>query len=189
MDDCVDAILWISHHAPEYDIDKSRIALSGFSAGGNLALAAALRLHEIQKGTTAAETKLAGIVAFNPSVNWTQTRAERPASNAISEIKAFIPPSLYKLYDDSYLYPKPLDMSSPYLSPGLAADELLIKALPEKIMLYSCGWDMLLVEVETFRKRLSNLGKVVGGMKMPEVAHTWDKIRRERRYTRTLSRS
>ncbi|EXJ88341.1 hypothetical protein A1O1_05271 [Capronia coronata CBS 617.96] len=44
VDDCVDSILYVQDHAAELHIDPSNLALSGFSAGGNLAFSAPLRL-------------------------------------------------------------------------------------------------------------------------------------------------
>jgi putative ergosteryl-3beta-O-L-aspartate hydrolase len=35
IEDCVDAILWLCKYADEYNLDKIRFVLSGFSAGGN----------------------------------------------------------------------------------------------------------------------------------------------------------
>ncbi|KAK9323667.1 alpha/beta-hydrolase [Lipomyces orientalis] len=176
IDDGVDAILWIWEHADELNLDRTRIALSGFSAGGNLSFAVALKLHGlVQKRIPAVEIQLLGIVAFYPSVDWTQTRAERTASNLISRQKSPIPEGMYKFFDASYLYPQPIDMGSPYLSPGLASEELLVAALPDRLMVYSCEWDQLLVETEKFRKRLQGLGKKVGGRMVVGQAHAWDK--------------
>lgn len=44
VDDSVEALLYIASHAPELHIDPSNVALSGFSAGGNLAFTVPLRL-------------------------------------------------------------------------------------------------------------------------------------------------
>ena len=183
IEDGVAAILWVWEHAEEYSLDKSRVIISGFSAGGNLSFTVPMRLYseleerKKQSRPLAASQsgKLAGILAFYPSVNWTHSRAERTASNAISGIKGQIPTALFDLFDHSYLYPGPLDMTSPYLSPGLAPDEMVLNALPDSIYIHSCEWDQLLVETETFRERLKGLGKVVTGSMTKEVAHAWDK--------------
>jgi len=50
VEDGVDAILWLVEHAEELAIDPHRIALSGFSAGGNLCFTVLLRLHEELQG-------------------------------------------------------------------------------------------------------------------------------------------
>ncbi|KAJ4557764.1 hypothetical protein HRR78_001437 [Exophiala dermatitidis] len=44
VDDCVDSILYVEEHAAELHIDPSNLALSGFSAGANLAFSAPFRL-------------------------------------------------------------------------------------------------------------------------------------------------
>ena len=49
VDDCVEAILFVSEHAEELHIDQTNVALSGFSAGGNLAFTSALRLAHHHK--------------------------------------------------------------------------------------------------------------------------------------------
>ena len=46
VEDGVDALLWLYKHADALSIDRQRIALSGFSAGGNLCFTVPLRLRE-----------------------------------------------------------------------------------------------------------------------------------------------
>ncbi len=42
LDDCYTALRWVAEHAPDLDIDPSRIGVAGISAGGGLAAALAL---------------------------------------------------------------------------------------------------------------------------------------------------
>ncbi len=49
VDDCVEALLYISAHAPDLHIDPLNVALSGFSAGANLAFSVPLRLRYYKK--------------------------------------------------------------------------------------------------------------------------------------------
>ncbi|KAJ9491302.1 hypothetical protein VN97_g1944 [Penicillium thymicola] len=193
LEDGVDAILWLWQEAPKYNLDKTRFALSGCSAGGNLTLAVPFRLHEeLQKKRWAsirAEIALAGLVVFYPSTDWTRTRKERDATNPIAAQNTMISPSMYELFDGSYLFPASLpkrqgtgrtDMSHPYLSPGLAPAYLLYVSYPSAVAIYTCGWDQLLVEGNTFRERLSGFveeGKMmsVGGFVVGDVAHGFDK--------------
>ena len=49
VDDCVESLLYISEHSHDLHIDPLNIALSGFSAGANLAFAVPLRLRYYKK--------------------------------------------------------------------------------------------------------------------------------------------
>ena len=178
--DGVDAIRWLWNHADEYGLDSMHTVITGFSAGGTLSLATPLRLHaemEINPSPADAAGKITGIVSFYPGVDWTQTRAERTASNAISATNGTIPPWLYEVFDSSYLgfEHANLDRRSPYLSPGRAETELLKSGLPQCMALYSCEWDQLLAEDEAFRERLKGLGKLVSGRMVHGVPHGFDK--------------
>ncbi|KAJ5435123.1 Alpha/beta hydrolase fold-3 [Penicillium cf. griseofulvum] len=193
LEDGVDAILWLWQEAQKYNLDRTRFALSGSSAGGNLALGVPFRLHEeLQKKrwvSIQGEIALAGLVVFYPSTDWTRTRIERDATNPIAAEKSMISLSLFKFFDDSYLLPAGLpkrpgkygvDMSHPYLSPGLAPASLLYEAYPPAVAIYTCGWDQLLVEGNTFRERLGGFveeGKMagVGGYVVEDVVHGFDK--------------
>jgi acetyl esterase/lipase len=179
IEDCVSAVLWLWKHADEYNLDIERTAFSGFSAGGNFVYAVSIRLHaELEK--LKKHDKLDGIevgkvvslVSFYGSVDNTRSRAERNASNP--NLIPVIPLPVFKIFDDSYLSSKP-DMSSPLLSPGLAPDEVLQRALPDNLVMINCGGDQLLVESEDFRKRLIGLGKKVSGCIIEGVGHAWDK--------------
>lgn len=132
---------------------------------------------------------LVGIIGFYPSTDWTRTRKERDATNPIAAKKSMITPKVSSFFDNSYLLPETLpkqsgtntvDMSHPYLSPGLAPTEQLLAAYPPSVALYMCAWDQLLVEENAFRERLRGLvadGHMahVGGMVMEGVIHAFDK--------------
>jgi acetyl esterase/lipase len=178
--DGVDALRWLWRYADEHGLDSKRTVITGFSAGGTLSLVTPLRLYAEMKSSPSpadAVGGIAGVVAFYPGVDWTQTRAERTASNPISATNGSISPLLYELIDCSYLgfEHAQLDRGSPYLSPGRAETALLKSALPQRMALYSCEWDQLLVEEEAFRERLKGLGKAVGGRMVQGVPHGFDK--------------
>lgn len=195
--DCADAVLWLWENAEQHNLDRERFVLSGDSAGGNLSLTVPLMLYnELVKQAQSngpekerKQSKLAGIIGFYPSTNWTQTRNERNATNPIAAQKSLIKPAAFQLFDESYLVPeylpknietKEVDMSHPYLSPGLTPTPLLLAAYPPNVAIYTCGWDQLLVEGNAFRERLRRLvaeGQMahVGGMVMEDVVHGFDK--------------
>ena len=172
LEDCVDAINWVHRHAEQYDLDTSRIALSGFSAGGNLVFAAAMKLHEKVRDLI----RLAGIISFYPLLDRTRATEEKYARNPIAAEKRSTPKGWDKLFVDSYLGSSPVDLTSQYLSPGLAPANILRSALPKKIAIYTCGWDALLEEGEMFRERLVALEKTVGGGTIEGVSHAWDRL-------------
>jgi acetyl esterase/lipase len=179
IEDCVSAILWLWKHADELNLDISRTALSGFSAGGNFCYTVSIRLHEeLEKMRKEGkmegieEGKIVSLIVFYGSVDNHLTRADRDASNP--DLIPSIPHVLFRLFDESYLYPRP-DMRSPLLSPGIASDEVLKSALPGNLVLISCRGDQLLKETERFRERLGRLGKRVGGYVVEGVGHGWDK--------------
>ncbi|KAK4495677.1 hypothetical protein PRZ48_012945 [Zasmidium cellare] len=50
VEDGVDAVIWIWKHADELGIDRDKIAISGFSSGGNMAFSVPMRLYDQQTG-------------------------------------------------------------------------------------------------------------------------------------------
>jgi acetyl esterase/lipase len=179
IEDCVSAVLWLWRHADEYNLDISKTAFSGFSAGGNFAYTVAIRLHEElarmkDEGTlNEVETgRLVHLVVFYGSTEYQLTRDEKDASNP--NLIPVISKVLFRLFDESYLPPKP-ERRSPLLSPGIAPDQLLEDALPPSLVMINCGGDQLLAEAERFRKRLIGLGKKVNGYIVEGVGHGWDK--------------
>ena len=49
LEDCFCAVSWVADHLQELDVECSTVAISGFSAGGNLAAAVALRAAELKR--------------------------------------------------------------------------------------------------------------------------------------------
>lgn len=183
VEDGVDAILWLSKYGKSMGLDCTNMALSGFSSGGNLCFAVSLRLEaEVKKLRARAidhrEVDVAKprvLVSWYPSVDCTLSRAERRASNPGGPGKS-LPSNLTDLFDAAYLYPPhAIAADDPYLSPGIADNQILIEGLPKDIVLYTCEWDQLFLEGETFRVRLGQLGKYVTGRTVLGVRHGWDR--------------
>jgi acetyl esterase/lipase len=203
VEDGVDAIMYLAEHAKEFHIDLDRIAVSGFSSGANMAFTVPLRLQEeleeemakneerhmsviegrrpaLQKAFSDGrilvkarrELSVKAVVAWYPSVDYTHTREQRRATCA--RLDQQLPAVFTDLFDESYLQPPTMDMANPYLSPGVAPDHMLA-GLPQEIILFTCEWDMLLVEGEVFRDRLRRLDKTVHYTMVPQAPHGWDK--------------
>ena len=175
--DAAAAVRHLWTHAADLGVDPRRTMLSGFSAGGNFSLAVPLLLHrERANGASPdpeTEGRIVGIVAFYPPTDYTRSRADRLASNPRS---AGIPARLYTIFDRSYLrMGPPVDREDVRLSPLRAPDEMLREALPQRVAIFTCEWDMLLREGEEFRERLKGLGKEVGGRVVMGAIHAWDK--------------
>lgn len=179
VEDCVSAVLYLWMHADELNLDISRTAFSGFSAGGNFCYTAAFRLHEELKSLKAQgkmggleEGRLVSTVAFYPPTDMTRSREDRNSDNP--NLMDTIPPALVKLFTGAYV-PSSRDVHSPLLSPMVASDQLLRVALPQDNVMITCWGDGLLVEGERFREKLKGLGKRVDGYTVPGVRHGWDK--------------
>ncbi|RDW89097.1 hypothetical protein BP6252_01129 [Coleophoma cylindrospora] len=182
IEDCVAAVLWIWEHASALNLDPSRTALSGFSAGGTFAYSVAIRLQEeleLRKKNDLSSAlvtgKLVGLTSFYPSTDWTMTREERDASNP--NLIPVIPKSLFRVFEESYFFPARTreSMKDPLLSPAFASDEILKAALPDSTALIMCSGDQLLHEQVQFMERLRGLGKTVEDYTLPNTGHAWDK--------------
>jgi acetyl esterase/lipase len=204
IEDGVDAILYLSEHAREFNIDLEKIVLSGFSSGGNMAFTVPLRLQEeLVNECEAGEEKRESVIEarrqpFSKALSAGRflTRVNRQIN--IKAVVAWYPPTDFtrtreerratqaerldqqlpaiftELFDESYLSPPTVNRADPYLSPGVAPDHMLA-CLPKEVILYTCEWDMLLKEAEDFRDKLLDLGKTVHYEMIPGVPHAWDK--------------
>lgn len=203
VEDGADAIMYLVAHADELCLDVERIAVSGFSSGGNMCFTVPLRLqeeldHEAAAGEDRRNSVIAGtrpplqkcmsegrmlirakrkihvraIVAFYPPTDYTVPRKHKRAKASRPDL--LLPAMFTNLFDESYLSPPTLDLTDPYLSPGLAPEHMLA-GLPEEVVLFTCEHDMLVEEAEAFKDRLEGLGKTVHYREIQGVPHAWDK--------------
>ena len=186
VEDGVEALLHLAANAEEFGIDPKRMAISGFSAGGNMSFTIPLRLrthlqsikNEVQSKAISGSIptpplpEIVSIVAWYPNVDNRLTREERRA--ACVRPDKTLPPILTNLFDESYM-PELDSKTSSYASPAAASNEELTTALPNNIAMYLCEWDMLLQEGEIFANRLKELGKRVHCVIIKEKRHAFDK--------------
>lgn len=205
VDDGVDALRYLAAHADELALDVSRVVLTGFSAGGNLAVTVPLRWRErvhdihIADGDKDTDTDADRQDEHLGRSESTQSLLSRPLQPPLRILAIFawypildfvlprshrratspLPektlPAFLTTLFDDSYLPDPLDRSSPYASPVLAPDDLLRTSLPHDVFLYTCEWDMLLKEGQHFVRRLDRLGKSVRAMMIEKAPHAWDK--------------
>ncbi|KAL4807991.1 Alpha/Beta hydrolase protein [Aspergillus unguis] len=183
--DCLDALLYVWKNASTMGLDKHRTFLTGFSVGGQMAFASLLMLWEaLQEKDSridpAALGTVKGITAFYPPMDLTKSRAERAASNpafvALKEKPISSSPFMGDLFDRAYflkLQEKP-DKTEMCISPGLAPEDVIKMALPERIFLKLAGLDPLLAEGQAAATRFKELGKQVECETTGNVPHYWD---------------
>lgn len=188
VDDGVEALLYLAAHAADLALDVSRVALSGFSAGGNLAVTVPLRLRgrlstEVKEHFDRAEStqqlvgqtgdlNIVALFCWYPILDFLESRDHRRAMSIMPD-KA-LPEFFTNLFDEAYL-PDLNDRSSAFASPVRASDRILNEALPHDVFLFICEWDMLMKEGQTFVRRLEGLGKRVRAMMIEKARHAWDK--------------
>ncbi|KAF3931635.1 hypothetical protein ABW20_dc0104269 [Dactylellina cionopaga] len=135
-------------------------------------------ISKLPLGSTMPEFTIKALIAWYPSVDFTQTRDQRRFSNPHPEVS--MPSGMSSMFDTGYIYNSHLnsyESAHPLLSPGIAPAELLEAALPPRILIYTCQFDALQKEGEVFAERLQqDLGKDVKFHMVEGVAHAWDKM-------------
>jgi acetyl esterase/lipase len=180
VEDAADALLYLIRSGHQHHIDPHKLAVSGFSAGGNLAIASTLCLadhlnHLKESGKDVPDHRVRAVATWYPITDYTQSRAVKRAASVRPD--QTLPANLTDLFDASYLHPKELQLATPYLSPSKATDEQLAAAMPETVIFYTCEWDMLMQEGEKLAKRLREppLSRDVRYKMIKGVPHAWDK--------------
>jgi acetyl esterase/lipase len=200
VNDCIDSTLYIINHAKEFGIDVRQVFLSGFSAGGSLAVTTALAVSpsspldsshiSLPNSTTTTTTKkkdqIAGVIAFYPVLDFNTPRSIKrqralvyanSTSNSNSRGKVTpLPGWMTRMFDTSYLPPQlSLDRMDPMISPGLAPS-CKLETFPN-LHLILCGADVLANEGREFGERLQSGdgGREVVVRTVPGARHGWDK--------------
>ncbi|KAI8315234.1 putative alpha/beta hydrolase R526 [Colletotrichum sp. SAR11_240] len=176
VEDAADSILQIVARADEFLLDKSKVFVSGFSAGGTLALASWNLLQEPERWGYELKfpvPEISGIVLFYPLLDWTITRPMKRETCGRPDMT--LPKGMTDLFDASYVYPpRPRsERDDPRLSPGLMTDEMIDQLPP--IHLCMCEYDMLLLEGQKFAERVQTRGGRISTRVVDTEKHAWDK--------------
>ncbi|KAK6340368.1 hypothetical protein TWF730_002128 [Orbilia blumenaviensis] len=137
--------------------DPSRVAIGGFSAGGNLSTASVIQPE--LKG------KIQTIVPIYPVLDFTMTTEEKLALRP-----KHAPPDVLRRMADFFSFgyvPRGADRENPSLSPLYANAE----DLPENIYLVGCEYDMLNIDAKKFYEKFGKVKKNIVYDEVKDVRH------------------
>lgn len=157
VDDSYAALEWVFRNGDRLNVDSSRIAVGGGSAGGNLAAAVALMARD------RAGPKLAYQVMFYPATNLfdLSTVSHRDFADGYGLTAEHI-----AFFRNAYL-PEAVDRENPYASPLLAETH---EGLPPAIVV-TAGFDVLRDEGLAYAERLEAAGVPATSAHYPHMIH------------------
>jgi acetyl esterase len=157
VDDCYAALEWVSRNSGRLNVDASRIAVGGSSAGGNLTAAVALMARD------RAGPRLAYQVLIYPATNLFEltTPSHRHFADGYGLTREHV-----EFFRDAYL-PEASDRKNPYASPLLAES---LENLPPAILV-TAGFDVLKDEGIAYVERLEAAGVPTVRASYPSMIH------------------
>jgi acetyl esterase len=162
IDDCVAAVRWVVANAGDLDVDATRLAVGGDSAGGNLAAAVALQT------TRSGDQKPVMQLLLYPAVDATRRRRSRELFG-----NGFLLTDHDMTWFMDQYSPVESERGDPRLSVLLADD---LTELPTAYVVTS-GFDPLRDEGEAYAKALSDAGVPVVARRFPDLIHGFANIR------------
>ncbi len=151
-----DVAAWVAANPRELGVDGSRVALGGFSAGGNLAAAAALQARDL--GTFTPASQFLGVPSLDVAGD-TTTKSSPLANPMIGQ-------SLLTLVRATY-FPDVASRSSAYASPLRAPS---VADLPPTVLV-TAEYDLLRQEGDEYGARLREAGNEVTHHVVPRADH------------------
>lgn len=138
---------------PDLPVDKSKVAVGGYSAGGNLCLSAPQR-NGLNK-------RVKGVVAIYPATAPGRPLAEKlkTATSPPGRRDLIIP--MAPMFDWAFI-PKGQDLHDPLLAPLYAKRE----NLPEKLFILGCEYDLLCTEAKEMAEKMA---EAEGGKEKKEL--------------------
>ncbi|RSL41088.1 hypothetical protein CEP53_012970 [Fusarium sp. AF-6] len=159
VEDVEDIFKWVEDQPERFD--PSRIAVSGFSAGGNLALVAASELRGQFK-----RINIRAVYAFYPLVDLDRDPELKKVPSPINPFPLF---SLC-LFATCYM-PRVEERKNPRVSPTFADPALF----PNTIMIITCSAENLSPEAEEMAEKLKAGGANVEVVQLENAPHGFDK--------------
>ncbi|KAF4999389.1 hypothetical protein FGRMN_2530 [Fusarium graminum] len=157
VEDVEDTMRWVEGQPRLFNLD--RVAVSGFSSGGNLALVAS------SEPTCQVKLNVRAVYAFYPGVDFTIPPEQKIVPNPIRPLPAWF----QRLITEAYL-PRIEDRQSPKASP-MYADAT---SFPDRVVLIAPSGDIFAPEIEAFGEKLEQAGRGVEIIRI-EGAHGFDK--------------
>ena len=151
-----DVAAWFAEHGTELGLDGTRIAVGGFSAGGNLAASACLQARDV--GSFSPVLQVLGV----PSLDVAEAVEAKSSPLATPMISS----SLLRLVRRTY-FPDPATRMDPYASPLLASD---LAVLPPAVVVTG-EYDVLRAEGDAYATRLAAAGVEVVHQVTPGADH------------------
>jgi acetyl esterase/lipase len=175
MEDVAD---WVALNQEKFDVN--RIAVSGFSAGGTLALEAAalasntdLNKYEFQKdgdGETQSKISIRAVIAAYPATDLSIDPATKQAPRPLDEV----PPAMQNFFWDCYV-PDKQSRSDPRVSPLYLEKSLF----PSHVAIISCEGDNLHAEAVQLAQKLDDGSRTLLSHMLEGVGHGFDKGAKE----------
>lgn len=171
VEDVEDVLRWVGDSIATQK--TARVAVSGFSSGGNLALVAASALRKKNQPNQQKQKEIGAVLAFYPIVDMTLApEAKRSPRGGDDSKGSAAPPHVARMFKACCL-PDPAMYTDLRASPGLAdaAD------FPSTVAIFTCDGDKLAPEAMALAEKLKMIDrerKVVGEM-VRGVGHGFDK--------------
>lgn len=157
LNDAEDAVKYVLGRPDEYDL--SHISISGFSAGGNLALSTSANLFP--PGT------FRSVLCIYPPTDLSVPVDEKTAPDPNGRP---LPKPVMQIFSRSYV--PGLDKKDPRISPALAP----LERFPSRVLMITASADSLCLEAEQLAERLQELpASHVVCQRMENCSHAWDK--------------
>ncbi|KAL4906794.1 hypothetical protein BDW74DRAFT_149639 [Aspergillus multicolor] len=156
LNDVEDVVNWILQQPERFD--RARIALSGFSAGGNLALAAS---------TLFPRQTFHAVLTFYPPIDLATEPGSKTAPDPTGKP---LSPRLSRLFDACYI-PSSHNPKDPRISPYYAQPD----CFPDRILIITAAGDSLALEAEQLAVKIRDEGgREVVAARMDGCNHGWN---------------
>lgn len=166
IEDVEDTLRWVADQAEQAGYDTRRIAVSGFSAGGNLALVAGSAVRHVP-ALTDRKVDVPAVFAVYPPTDLSMDPWSKVPPSKDGHI---IPPGMARFFDEAYV-PNPAERADPRVSPALADPA----TFPPTVVMLGCECDTLHDEAAGLAKRLDDGTRHLVWWTIPGASHGFDK--------------